>query len=105
MGTILHELIIVISNKGHTQDIMNIAKESGARGGTIVHGKGTADQEISSFLGVKIQPEKELLLIVVPKALTKEIMKNIADQYGTHTETRALSFSLPVSNVCGFVFE
>ncbi len=104
MGSVLHELIIVISNKGHTDEIMEIAKQSGARGGTIVHGKGTADQETTRFLGLKIQPEKELLLIVVPKELTEIIMKNIAKEYGTHTETRALSFSLPVTNVCGFVF-
>lgn len=105
MSKVDQELILVISNKGHTEEIMNIAKEKGARGGTILHAKGTADAETVKFLGAKIQPEKEILLIVVPKALTADIMKAISQEYGTHTETRALSFSLPVSESVGFLFE
>lgn len=99
------ELILVISNKGHTTEIMDIAKAKGARGGTILHAKGTADAETTKFLGIKIQPEKEILLIVVPKALTAQIMLAIQEEYGPHTETRSLSFSLPVSDSVGFVFE
>lgn len=105
MANFEQELILVISNKGHTAEIMDIAKEKGARGGTILHAKGTADAETVKFLGIKIQPEKEILLIVVPKTLTTQIMMAIQEEYGTHTETRALSFSMPVSNSVGFVFD
>ncbi len=104
MNAILHELIIIISNQGHTDEIMKTAKEHGARGGTIVHGKGTADQETIRFFGLKIQPEKELVLIVVPKALTDEIMQHVSLEHGPHTQASALCFSLPVTKTQGFTF-
>lgn len=105
MAEILHELILVISNKGYTHELMEVAKEHGARGGTVLHAKGTADAETTQFFGIKIQPEKEIILIVVPKELTKNIMKALSEEYGTHTKVSALSFSLPVTHLCGFVFD
>lgn len=104
MDKILHELIIVISNKGYTDVIMDTAKLRGARGGTIVHGKGTANEETRHFFGLKIQAEKELLLIVVPKEKTTEIMQAISDNHGVNSEARSLCFSLPITRVLGFTF-
>lgn len=105
MQEIKHELILVVSNKGYTHEIMELAKKHGAKGGTVLHAKGTADKETTKFLAFKIHPEKEILLIVVPKALTKNIMTSISEQLGTHTKVRALTVSLPVTDLTGFVFE
>lgn len=105
MKDIMHELIIVISNQGHIDEIMKTAKSNGARGGTIIHGKGTADAETARFFGLKLHPEKELLLIVTPKELTTNLLKSISEKHGVHTETRALCFALPVSKVSGFNFD
>lgn len=105
MGEVKHELILVISNKGYTHEIMEVAKENGAKGGTVVHAKGTADIETAKFLSFKIQPEKEILLIVVPKDLTEGIMTSISEKLGIHTKVRALTVSLPVTDLIGFSFE
>lgn len=104
MDKFLHELIIVISNKGYTDQIMDTAKEKGARGGTIVHGKGTASDETRRFFGLEIQAEKEIILIVVPKDKTNEIMKAISFEHGVNTKARSLCFALPISKLTGFTF-
>lgn len=104
MKDILHELIIVISNKGYTDSIMETAKEKGAKGGTIVHGKGTATKETRKFFGLKIQPEKELLLIVVPIDKTNQIMQAVTNKHGINTDARSLCFSLPITKLAGFTF-
>ena len=36
-----YELIIAIANEGGTDAVMNAARAAGARGGTVLHGKGT----------------------------------------------------------------
>lgn len=105
MSKVKHELILVISNKGYTHEIMEIAKENGAKGGTVIHAKGTADIETAKFLVFKIQPEKEIILIVVPKELREGIITSISEKVGTHTKVRALTVSLPVTDLAGFVFE
>ena len=37
-----YDLIIVICNHGFSEEVMETAKSHGARGGTIMHGRGTA---------------------------------------------------------------
>ena len=47
-----YDLIIVIVNQGYTGDVMDAAKEAGARGGTTFVAHGTGNKELGSFFGV-----------------------------------------------------
>ena len=98
-----YELIVTIVNRGFSDDVMDSAKAAGARGGTIVHARGTGVHEESKFFGISIQPEKDLVLILAAKALKAPIMKAICAGAGLNTEGRGLSFSLPVTDVAGIV--
>ncbi|HHX00516.1 MAG TPA: P-II family nitrogen regulator [Acholeplasmataceae bacterium] len=104
MSSYKYELIIIISNQGHTDKIMETAKENGARGGTVIHGRSATNEEAVKFFGIKIQPEKELLLIVTTKDKKTNIMKAVSDKHGLSTDTKALCFSVPVSDIVGFNF-
>jgi len=96
-----HELILVILNEGYTDDVMNTARAAGARGGTILHAKGTGAQAARAFLGVSLASEKEILLIVAPAADKAAIMQAVAREQGPGTASGAIVFSLPVSSVSG----
>ncbi len=104
MTTFNYELIITISNHGFSEQIMKSAKKAGARGGTVIHGRGTVDEETIKFFGLTIQPEKELLMIVTKKEDKSAIMQAILDDHGLDKEAKALCFSLPVVDICGFNF-
>lgn len=104
MSSFKHELIIIISNQGFTEEIMETAKLNGARGGTVIHGRGTSNEETVKFFGIKVQPEKELLLIVTTEDKKSAIMKAVTDNHGFNSEARSLCFSLPVSEIVGFNF-
>ncbi len=60
-------LVSVILNKGFADDAMKEARKAGAGGGTVINARGTAREDDAKFFGVTIVPEKELLLMVVPK--------------------------------------
>ena len=45
MSTGNHELIMCIVNTGFSETVMEAAKDAGARGGTILNGRGTANKE------------------------------------------------------------
>ena len=62
-----YELINIIVNKGYAEDAMAAARKAGAGGGTIIGAKGTAREGDSTFFGVEIVPEKEMLMILVPQ--------------------------------------
>ena len=54
-----YELIVCIVNAGFSELVMDAAKEVGARGGTVIHAKGTANKDAEKYFKITIQPEKE----------------------------------------------
>jgi len=105
MATDKHELILVILNEGFSDSVMDAARESGARGGTITHARGTGNKEIEKKYGVVITPQKEMIYIVVDSSIKDQVMSAINKVAGIDTKAQAIIFSLPVSNVSGLKFE
>lgn len=72
-----HELISVIVNAGYADDVMLAARKAGARGGTVIHARGTGREEDVKFFGITIVPEKELLMILAEKQTAPAILEAI----------------------------
>lgn len=96
-----HELIVVITNQGYTDKVMDAARGAGATGGTALHAKGTGTELAKKFFGVSIAAEKELIFILAQTETRKPIMKAIMQEAGMKTEAQSLVFSLPVSDLAG----
>ncbi len=97
-----HELIVIICNEGHTDTVMDIAREAGAGGGTVIHAKGTGGSGQQKFFNVSIAQEKEVIIIVAGKESKAAIMQSVIEKAGTNTTVGAIAFSLPVSQIEGF---
>ena len=96
-----HEAIFCIVNAGFSDAVMDAAKELGARGGTVIHARGTASSEAEKLYQITIQPEKELVMILVPKELTNDILHALYRSVGLATPGQGIAFSLPVDDVVG----
>lgn len=96
-----YELIITIVNRGGFDAVKDAAKAAGARGGTLLHGLGLGGEEAAKFLGISIQPEKDIVLIVVESTDRESVMQYILDAAGILTENRGICFSLPVDSALG----
>ena len=99
--TFSHECIVCIVNTGFSDVVMDAAREFGARGGTVIHGRGTASREAERFFGISIQPDKEVVLILVPHDLTDKILHALYRAVGLKTPGQGIAFSLPVDQVVG----
>ncbi len=97
-----NELILVIANEGHIDEVMDAARAAGARGGTVLHGKGTGNSGSRKFFKVSIAEEKELIMIVAESSQKAAIMQSVMHAAGLDTPAKAVVFSLPVSAVAGF---
>ncbi len=97
-----HELVVAIANKGFTDTVMDAARSAGARGGTVIHAKGTGSKKAEKFFNVSIAGEREMILIVASSDTKSAIMRSIIENAGINTEAGAITFSLPVSQVAGF---
>ncbi len=99
-----YEVILAVTNEGCTDLVMDAARAAGARGGTVLHGKGTGAKNAENFFKVNIATEKEMILIVASAEQKSEIMSSILKSAGPGTEAGTIVFSLPVSEVAGFNF-
>ena len=96
-----HHLIIVITEPGYTNMVMDAARSAGAYGGTVIHAKGTGMELAEKFMGVSLASEKELVLIVTQTELKNTIMQAIMKDAGLQTKAKSIAFSLPVTDTAG----
>ena len=105
MTTNNHEVIFAIVNSGYAEEVMDVARENGARGGTILNARGVAGEEAAAFFGITLHAEKEILMMVVEKSIRDDILNAIYKQMGMGKKAQGIAFSLPVSDVAGLVKE
>lgn len=105
MTTNNHEVIFAIVNAGYAEDAMAVAREQGARGGTIINGRGVAREKEAAFFGITIHAEKEMLMLVVEKEIRDRVLHALYKQMGMQQKAQGIVFSLPVSEVAGLSTE
>ncbi len=96
-----HEVIFCIVNAGFSDAVMETAKEYGARGGTVIRARGTANPEAESYFHISVQPEKEIVMILVDKGIKDDILHGLYRSVGLMTPGQGIAFSMPVDNVVG----
>ena len=103
MKTNNHEVIFVIVNSGFAEDVMDVARELGVRGGTILKARGVAKEDAAAFFGITLHAEKEILMMVVEKDIRDNVLNAIYKEMGMAKAAQGIAFSLPVSDVAGLV--
>lgn len=96
-----YEAVFCIVNSGFSELVMDAAKEVGARGGTVLHARGTANKQAEQFFHITIQPDKEIVMILVPSEIKDNVLHSIYRQAGLKSEGQGIAFSLPVDDVVG----
>ena len=101
MKTNDHEVIFAIVNSGFADDVMDIAREQGVRGGTILNARGVVREEAAAFFGITLHQDKEILMMVVEKSIRDNVLNAIYKEMGMAKKAKGIAFSLPVSDVAG----
>ncbi len=96
-----HEVIFCIVNAGFSDAVMDAAKEFGAGGGTVIRARGTANTEAEKLFNIVVQPEKEVVMILVERAIRDDILHAVYRAVGLNTPGQGIAFSLPVDQVVG----
>ncbi len=96
-----HEVIICIVNAGFADTVMDAAKEFGARGGTVIHARGTANSEAVKKFEIPVSSDKEMVMILVPTEIKDNILHALYRAVGLKTPGQGIAFSMPVDAVVG----
>ena len=101
MKTNNHEVIFVIVNSGYADEAMQVAREQGVRGGTILGARGVVNEDAAAFFGITLHADKEILMMVVDKQIRDKVLNALYKEMSLDKKSQGIVFSLPVSDVAG----
>ena len=96
-----HEVVFCIVNAGFSEAVMESAREAGATGGTVLHASGTANPQAERFFGLSIEPNKEMVMILIDTKIKEKVLHNLYQDVGLKTACQGIAFTLPVGEVVG----
>ena len=100
-SNIQYDLIITIVNRGFSSDVIDVSKEAGAEGGTILHGRGSGIHDTTKLFGICIEPEKEVVLTLIDKTKTDAVVNAISNKVNINKPGKGIVFVIDVKRVAG----
>lgn len=94
-------LVVTIVKKGWGDKVVNASRKAGAKGGTIIYGRGTGVHENKSLLGLLIGPEKEIVLTIVEADMADPIIDAIKSSIGINEPGCGIGFVVPLTSIFG----
>lgn len=101
MAETKYSLVAAIVNRGFSDDVMKAARAAGATGGTVIRSRRIGNEETTSFWGLSVQDEKEIVLILTACANKVALMKCIGESCGMHSKAQGILLSMPIDSVAG----
>jgi len=102
-GKSMFKKLTVIVDRGLSGEVMDIARKAGARGGTILHGRGSGADIATKLFGMDIEPEKELVLILLPDALVDKVVDALTEQLNLNETGKGILFVEPIIDTRGLI--
>ena len=92
--------LMIVTNAGFADDIINAAREVGVRGATILNARGEGAHHETIF-GITVDTEKDLILSIVDEVIAKKAMEVIKERFGLKTSAHCICFTMPVDKIIG----
>ncbi|WP_180683019.1 P-II family nitrogen regulator [Tepidicella baoligensis] len=93
-------LVAILAEELEEQAI-DVARRSGASGVTILGGKGIGAKEKKTFFGLTVEGSQSVLVFVLEKKLSVQVLKNISKELELDQQSRGVVFTLPLEHITG----
>jgi len=97
------KLIVIMSEDKRTQDLLRAARDAGATGCTILNqARGEGLSPTKTFLGLSIDSQVDVILLLAEEHLSREIMEQVAAA-GEFDDTpgTGIAFQIDVEDAIG----
>ena len=93
------KLLITVVDRPKGEFYLDVLSQFEINCQMLVQGKGTANTELVSLLGLNLQ--KAVILSVVREDRVVEVMKTLEDKFTTIKNGKGIAFAVPMSSVIG----
>lgn len=80
---------------------IDVARNAGAEGVTILNGRGIGAQEKKSFFGLTYEGSQSVLIFVLERKLSLHVMKQLVKALDLRRDSKGVVFTLPLEHLAG----
>lgn len=96
-----YEVIFTIVERGLAEEVVDAAVSAGAQGGTIVNARGAGSHEHSTLFSMSLEPEKEIVMIIIEKVKSDKIITAINNAAHIDEPGKGILFTMDVNRTSG----
>lgn len=94
-------LITCVLQRGRANDVAKAAMQAGAKGATVLYGRGMGVGELMGALGFAIVPQKEVIQIVTTADSTRKLFDVVVAAAELDKPGMGIAYVIPIQEVAG----
>lgn len=94
-------LITCVLQRGKANDVAKAAMQAGAKGATVVYGRGMGVGELMGALGFAIVPQKEVIQIVTTADSTRKLFDVVVAAAELTKPGMGIAYIIPINEAAG----
>ena len=92
--------LFIITNACFAENVLETAREAGAKGATILNVRGEGARH-KSIIGITVDIEKDIIMCVVDENTAEKTMVAIKEKAGAMLPAHCICFTMPVDKIVG----
>ena len=97
----MRSAIFTIVDRWRANEVVDATVAAGARGGTILHARGSGANQAKLIFDMEIEPEKEIVLTIVESAQVDPVVTAIRQHSDVEKDGHGILFVLPITESYG----
>jgi nitrogen regulatory protein PII len=97
----MYQAVYVIVDKGRGEAVVEAARDAGSQGATIINARGAGIHETSRLFAMDIEPEKELVLMILKESQTEQVIASLRAHLNIEKPGNGIIFVQNVSQTYG----
>lgn len=96
-----HDLVIAVIDEKLTENLLDKVDEVGVTGSTIIPGRGRSAFSKLKFMGITVEPRRDVIIILSTRDKSKKVLNTIKDYGQLHKPGQGIVFVLEVKEAAG----
>lgn len=97
----MYQSVYIIVDRGKGEKVVDAATKAGSKGATIISARGAGVHETNKLFNMDIEPEKEIVLIVLKSEITEQVVASIREDLEMNKPGNGIIFVQNVAQVYG----